>query len=52
VAAVRAGEPLDVRVRDGTFGVHVGGPAPKPRRLKRRVPEAQAPLFTMPEERA
>jgi hypothetical protein len=40
-------------VKDGTFGVRYGdAPPPAPRRLKRRVPEAQAPLFTMPEERA
>jgi exodeoxyribonuclease VII large subunit len=53
VTEPRPGESLSVRVKDGTFGVHVGGgPAPRPRRLARRVPDAQAPLFTMPEERA
>jgi exodeoxyribonuclease VII large subunit len=47
------GDGIDVRLRDGTFGAHVdGGAQARPRRLKRRVPEAQAPLFTMPEERA
>jgi exodeoxyribonuclease VII large subunit len=53
VAEARAGEKLDVRVKDGAFGVHVagGGPARR-RRIARRVPEAQAPLFTMPERRA
>jgi exodeoxyribonuclease VII large subunit len=50
---VRPGDALDVRVKDGTFGVRAGeGPAPRARRLKKRVPEAQAPLFDMPEERA
>jgi exodeoxyribonuclease VII large subunit len=53
VTEVRGGDALDVRVRDGSFGVTVGGAVPvRPRRLKRSVPEAQAPLFTMPEERA
>ncbi len=52
VADVRAGDALDVRVKDGAFEVRTGGAPPPPRRLKRRVPEAQAPLFTMPEERA
>ena len=43
-----------MRLKDGTFGAHVdGGPGSVQRRkLKRRVPDAQAPLFTMPEERA
>ncbi|MDP9236066.1 MAG: exodeoxyribonuclease VII large subunit [Chloroflexota bacterium] len=50
---VRAGDALDVRVRDGSFGVHVdGGRSGQRTRIKRRVPDAQAPLFTMPEERA
>jgi exodeoxyribonuclease VII large subunit len=53
VTDVKAGDALDVRVKDGTFGVHTGGAAPPaPRRLRKRVPDAQAPLFTMPEERA
>jgi hypothetical protein len=39
-------------VKDGTFGVAVGGSAPMRKRPKRRVADAQAPLFTMPEERA
>jgi exodeoxyribonuclease VII large subunit len=53
VADARAGDALDVRVRDGSFGVRVdGGAPPKRRQIKRRVPDAQAPLFTMPEERA
>jgi exodeoxyribonuclease VII large subunit len=53
VQEARAGEAISVRLRDGSFGAHVDGgaqgrrPAPK-----RRVPDAQAPLFTMPEERA
>ncbi|MHB8377554.1 MAG: exodeoxyribonuclease VII large subunit [Dehalococcoidia bacterium] len=54
VAEAKAGEALRVRVKDGTFGAHVdGGPGSvQRRRLTRRVPEAQAPLFMMPEERA
>lgn len=52
VADARAGDALDVRVKDGSFGVRVDGGAPKSRQIKRRVPDAQAPLFTMPEERA
>ena len=52
-ADTRPGEALSVRVRDGAFGVHVDGAAPLRRvRPRRRVPEAQAPLFAMPEERA
>jgi exodeoxyribonuclease VII large subunit len=52
VAQARPGEAIDVRVRDGTFGAQVGGGAPRSRRPRRSVPDAQAPLFTMPEERA
>lgn len=53
VAAARAGDALDIRVRDGSFGVRVGDAAPPQRKkLQRSVPQAQAPLFTMPEERA
>ncbi len=52
VASVRAGDALDVRVKDGTFGAVVGGGAPKRKRPTRHVADAQAPLFTMPEERA
>jgi exodeoxyribonuclease VII large subunit len=53
VGDVKAGDALDVRVKDGSFGVRAGnGAPPAPRKMKRRVPEAQAPLFTMPEERA
>lgn len=52
VTDARAGDALDVRLRDGSIGVHVdGGAIARPRKLKRRVPDAQAPLFTMPEER-
>lgn len=52
VSDAKAGETLDVQVQDGMFGVHVGGGAPESRkRAKRRAPEAQASLFTMPEER-
>ena len=52
VAVARAGDALDIRVRDGTFGAVVGGAAPTRKRPKRHVADAQAPLFTMPEERA
>ena len=53
VDAAKQGDALDVRVADGTFGVRVGGAAPPQRkRPKRSVPDAQAPLFMMPEERA
>lgn len=51
VADATAGDAIDVRVRDGTFAALVGG-RPQRRKLKRSVPQAQAPLFTMPEERA
>jgi exodeoxyribonuclease VII large subunit len=54
VAQAKPGDGIAVRVKDGAFGAHVdGGPgAVQRRKLKRRVPEAQAPLFSMPEERA
>jgi exodeoxyribonuclease VII large subunit len=54
VGQVKSGDRLDVRVKDGTFGAVAGeGAAPAPRRRSRRaIPDAQAPLFTMPEERA
>ncbi|MBI5287920.1 MAG: exodeoxyribonuclease VII large subunit, partial [Chloroflexi bacterium] len=53
VAAVKSGDPLDIRVKDGAFRALVGGPMPATqRRSKRAVSDAQAPLFTMPEERA
>jgi len=52
VADVHSGDALDVRVKDGSFKVRTGGAPSPPRRMKRRAPEAQAPLFTMPEERA
>jgi len=53
VGDVEAGDALDVRVRDGAIAAHVDGGAPPLRKRPRRsVPEAQAPLFSMPEERA
>ena len=53
VGDVKAGDALDVRVRDGAIAAHVDGGAPPLRKRPRRsVPEAQAPLFSMPEERA
>ena len=54
VGDAHPGDALSVRVRDGSFGAHVDGGAGsvQKRKLKRRVPDAQAPLFMMPEERA
>lgn len=52
VQAVAPGDPLSVRVSDGTFQATVGRTSRPQRRPKRKVPDAQAPLFTMPEERA
>jgi len=52
VASVKAGDALDVRVKDGTFGAVVGGRAAARTRRRKAIPEAQAALFTMPEERA
>lgn len=53
VRSTKQGEALNVRVSDGTFGVRVGNGGPSQRkRPKRSVPDAQAPLFMMPEERA
>ena len=53
VETANQGDALAVRVKDGTFGVRVGGASPVLRkRPKRSVPDAQAPLFMMPEERA
>jgi exodeoxyribonuclease VII large subunit len=50
VHAVRPGEPLGVRVRDGTFGVRVEGPGhPAPRARRPRARADQPPLFTVPE---
>jgi len=53
VASVKAGDALQVRVKDGSFGVVTGPAGATPRRRARKqITEAQAPLFTMPEERA
>jgi exodeoxyribonuclease VII large subunit len=56
VGSVRQAVPgagVRVRVKDGEFGAHVDGAASvRRRRIARRVPDAQAPLFSMPEERA
>lgn len=50
VHAVRPGEPLGVRVRDGTFGVRVEGVRRSTQRPRRRVVPADQPsLFTVPE---
>jgi exodeoxyribonuclease VII large subunit len=51
VALAKPGDALGVRVKDGTFGVHVDGGGVQRRRPKRSAPDAQAPLFAMPEER-
>jgi exodeoxyribonuclease VII large subunit len=51
VAAATPGDALNVRVQDGTFAVQVGTGGVVRRPPKRRVPDAQAPLFTMPEGR-
>ena len=52
VAAAHPGDAIRVRLSDGAFGAHVDGGSVQQRKLKRRVPDAQAPLFSMPEERA
>jgi exodeoxyribonuclease VII large subunit len=54
VGQAHPGDALNVRLRDGSFEAHVDGGAGsvQRRKLKKRVPDAQAPLFTMPEERA
>jgi exodeoxyribonuclease VII large subunit len=54
VSEAQPGDALSVRVKDGSFAAHVDGGAGsvQRRKLKRRVPDAQAPLFMMPEERA
>lgn len=53
VSDATPGSALGVRVKDGTFGVRVdGGAAVQRRRIKRSALDAQAPLFTMPEQRA
>ena len=52
VTAAHPGDGIRVRLSDGAFGAHVDGGAVQRPRLKRRVPDAQAPLFSMPEERA
>ena len=45
VGMAKPGDGVSVRVKDGTFGAHVDGGAGsvQRRKLKRRVPEAQAP---------
>ena len=52
VGAARPGDALGVRVKDGTFSVRVDGGVAQRRRPRRSIPDAQASLFTMPEERA
>ena len=53
VEAVKAGDALDIRVKDGTFEAVAGGTRPSPRKRSRRsAPDAQAELFSMPVERA
>jgi exodeoxyribonuclease VII large subunit len=54
VAGVAPGDAISVRLSDGRFGAHVDGGATtiQRRRPRRKVLDAQAPLFSMPEERA
>jgi exodeoxyribonuclease VII large subunit len=54
VRGVKRGDDVNVRVRDGVFVARVEGGSARgaKRRPRKRIPEAQAPLFTMPEERA
>jgi exodeoxyribonuclease VII large subunit len=53
VGDAKPGDAIDVRLRDGSLGARIDGGKPATSRApRRRVPEAQAPLFTMPEERA
>lgn len=54
VSGVAPGDAIAVRVSDGRFGAHVDGGAAtiQRRRPRRKVPDAQAPLFSMPEDRA
>lgn len=52
VDMVKTGDLLDIRVKDGSFGTTVGGAQAPKKRSRRAIPEAQASLFTMPEERA
>jgi exodeoxyribonuclease VII large subunit len=54
VASVSPGDAISVRLSDGRFGAHVDGGAAtiQRRRPRRKVLDAQAPLFSMPEDRA
>jgi exodeoxyribonuclease VII large subunit len=53
IRTVGPGKPIDIRVRDGSFAAVSGSgrPVARGRRRRREVAEAQAPLFTMPEDR-
>jgi hypothetical protein len=53
VGQVKTDDLLDVRVNDGVFPARAGAAsAVRRRRAQRSVPDAQAPLFTMPEDRS
>src|SRR5256885_2769505 len=52
VTATHPGDGIRVRVTDGTFGAHVDGGTMRRRKLKRRVPRAPAPRFSLPEKAA
>ncbi len=52
VDMVQASDTIDIRVKDGTFSSTVGGAPIAKKRTRRAISEAQASLFTMPEERA
>lgn len=53
VSGMKPGDGFDVRVSDGTFRAVVGSGRTEAKvRAKRRIPEAQAPLFSIPEDRA
>ena len=53
VSSVSPGDAIDVRVRDGSFGAVVGSGRSAPKtRARKKVPDAQAPLFSIPEDRA
>jgi len=52
VSETKPGAALGLRMKDGSVAVHVDPATPTRRRPQRHVPDAQAPLFTMPGERA
>jgi exonuclease VII large subunit len=52
VDAAKVGAALNIRVKDGTFAAIVGTGTVAKKGSRRAIPQAQVPLFTMPEERA